>query len=89
MFVEQIGESNEHLAFFGGIILEDREAGFQFGLGLAEAVQFDQQVGAVQPIAGDVLRRALQRSLDLQDGIRAAQRGFPVLLGKVGLPGDV
>ena len=77
------------MALVGGIVLEDLEAVFQLGLRLGIATQPPQHVGAVHPIIGDVLRRALQRSFHLQDGIDAAQGRFPVLLGNVGLHGDV
>ena len=39
LFVEQVGEGTEHLGTSSGIVLEDLQAGLQFGLRLAEASQ--------------------------------------------------
>jgi hypothetical protein len=89
LFVEQVGEGAERLGTPCGMVLEDLEAGLQLGLSLGVAAQIAKHNGAVHPSGGDVLRRTLQRSLHLQDGIDVAQGRFPVLLGELGLPGDV
>jgi hypothetical protein len=89
LFVEQVGESIEHPGTHDGIALEDLEDCFQVGLCLAKAAQMAQRNGAVHPSDGNVLGRTPQRSLHLQDSVEAAQGGFPILLGKVAVLGNV
>ena len=85
LFVKQVGEGTEHLGAPVGCVLEKTKAIFQFCLGLAETMQPSQHVCPLEPSGGDVLGRTLQRTLDLQGGLKSAERGFPVLPGMIGI----
>ena len=86
LFVEQIGEGTEHLCSPGRVVLEDLEAFLQLGLRLAEAAQSSQCNGAVHPGRGNVLCRALQRSLDLQTRHQCGAGRIPSRSGHGRLP---